>query len=263
MAMARGSFNIGTGGVGFVAVNPYVPFQDIFLGYATVSSYTPNQYQAFDGSTGQQLAFYNDCQYNSTSISNYLEYRLVGCGLKISYAGSVLNEQGSLTLVRNPGSVPIIAPQGQNQLLSIRDNAFTVVKKDISRAITYLPLTAADMAYRNVLTYPGNGGTGNTNCTLLAYVSGGTPGAAMNFEVVQFFEFVGQQVQSTTKSHNDPLGFASIISSVSEAVTVASPQKAEKQLLQRAEGELTGQSGFGALAESLLPLAVKAVGSLI
>lgn len=100
---AKGVAHTGTAGVGFVALNPFVSWNEVLADPARSVYYTGPTFAGTTtsyslGTTGVSAASLNS-EYISTS--NY-KYRLVAAGLRVRYAGTELNRGGRVFCLEEP-----------------------------------------------------------------------------------------------------------------------------------------------------------------
>lgn len=220
---------MGTQGIGFVDMRPFIPFNDIPVANLTAIGYANNFY--ITGPTGPTLQAVNsDSPYSSTSPGLFREYRLVGAGIRVRYIGTELNRSGRVILYRQPGKTGIPSVTNGQTFLSNR-SAATAPSTRSEECVTYVPASPSDLFYIPTDDY-------FKNPTLLIYVDGAVPGTSYEFELVQYFEFVGTNLPMTSKSHSDPVGMAAVTQSIPARVPVTVPAVSENNQLQRAHGSL-------------------------
>lgn len=209
---SRGTFVIGTQGVGFVAINPYavgqpatglalVPFSYTDATYAQ-PYYVPNSGTGTSDPTVDGQLGYLDTPLNigNSNISGF-SYRPVGAGVKARYSGPELTRAGRMIAYREATNQPLETNLNGNELLNNREASITPNDRKYHYA-TWKPALQADLAYRTgqAITYP----------TMIMYIDGATPGTSFEFDIQMWFEVIGRQLPSLTKSHSDPLGMAAV-----------------------------------------------------
>jgi len=188
-AQARGQFFIGTQGIGFVDLRPFVPYNDQVVAQATPILY-PNAF--YIATTGDPSLFtiFNDSPYATTTPGLFREYRLVGAGVRIRYIGTELNRSGRVILYRQPGKTAIPSGTNGTTFLSNR-SAATAPSTRNEEAVTYIPASPSDLFYVS-------GAVAFQQPTILIYIDGAVPGTSYEFELVQYFEFIGTNLPMTT-----------------------------------------------------------------
>jgi hypothetical protein len=248
----RGTFTIGTAGVGWIIVAPHLcsvsSNRALYVGYTddpiitTTAAYTGTNLNYVPGSgpaypTGVQGSNPNSIYaYTDLAQASNRQIRLVGCGLRARYTGTELNRGGRVFLLRQPNNGSIVNAQtGANLTKEV-----TCTTAPVSRTwhhVEYKPEAAQEISYlfNDTWSYI-NGQPVNTPTdfhSMLIYVEGAVAGSAFEFEVVSYFELIGTNLQ-LTQSHSDPVGMGV----VSAAVPIQSPEKPSpsvfKQVLRTA-----------------------------
>jgi len=157
--------------------------------------------------------------------TNNVSYRLVGAGIRVRYMGTELNRGGRILPYRTRMNDPFISTVAGAVLLS--DPQF--ITSPTSRTwhgVTYFPAKSTDMSYSNynvpTTTRGGANALPTDNYYIMGCIIDGAPAtqpfefeAVAHFEVIQQNEYASSgQGGMTTKSHNDPVGFGGIISSI-------------------------------------------------
>lgn len=209
----RGTFNAGTNGFGYLAMNPLCNTNNLSTGWSTT-----NAYAGFVVSGAAAVGNINvlnpRCPFASTAYtSNGIQSRTVGCGLRARYIGTELNRGGRLIVSRYPYGSDV---DGAN-IASLLANPNTI-SVPVSRKwtqVTYVPDDPIQYEYWNqaILQAPGTGGT-RAAMTLIIACDGTVAGNAFEYQVVYFHEFAagvtGAGVPNATPTHSDAEGLSAV-----------------------------------------------------
>jgi len=216
---------VGTQSIGFVAINPFLfGVSDIDCMYWTGTTY--NQaglvQPGFVGVTGLYSGLNNSAYVASTqlgpALKSEIQFRLVGCALRVRYTGTELNKGGKIILARAPGldSVMDLGPSSITtdlDLLQIKDTVQLPCTRSW-KTIAWFPGDKLDFDYiedprSKYLTSDYTNGYAQ-----LVALFTGTPGNSYDFEVMSYFEYRGS-VAAPTKSHSDIVGLSAVRDHVS------------------------------------------------
>lgn len=226
---ARGNGVVGLNGVGYVAINPFNPYAlsigQTISGIVTDATYNSTGYSA---NVPGSVAIATDATQPYTNADNLEQgYRVVGSGLKVCYAGNEMNRQGIWTLARDPSNSPLVSGTTVNTLLGFRETVAIPVDKEW-HAVLYKPATASDLTYApRGLDIDGTAASPKlyfSYPSLVAMLSGGTPGASFQYDCITWFEMTGRGLPALTISESDPIGLSVASSAVSSHQPESSPQ---------------------------------------
>jgi hypothetical protein len=218
---SRGNFNIGLMGVGWAVCNPFNMIQngitgDPITGYseapvvATTGGYNGTTYTFPFTASGLTIGSSNSPFTDAAVASANFQFRLVGSGLRVRYAGSELNRSGRLLMYRERTNNPIPAVANINSLLL--DNYYHTSPVDREwHEISYQPSRTTDISYS---TWLPTTTSANTDYRIqLALIEGAAPNSLWEFEVQSCFEVIyAQSGIDVTTSHSDPTGFGAVLS---------------------------------------------------
>lgn len=226
----RGSFFIGTQGLGFVTLRPRMFFNDNVASYRSLAAYASN---VIDPSLAGVGVSNNDSPYASTVPPlQFRNWRLVGAGIKIRYTGTELNRGGRVVLARMPSGESFQFPVSDSTLLALRStNTAPVTRRPES--VTYYPDTYNAIDYIEGISL-------RLEQSLLIAVVGGVVGSSFEYEYVQHWEVIGDNVLNTSKSESDPMGLGAVIQSIPQRVPSTTPEVAENNMLQKALSAISG-----------------------
>lgn len=212
-AICRGTFSIGTVGIGYVAVDPWLTaFNDRDSVMSTTSAYAGTGYTNGGGGTVKSRT--NSPVAATSNLVRSL--RVVGCGMRIRYAGTEMNRGGRAIAYRQPENMDI--DNSDVPTLLTNPEAVSVPVDRNWHAVSFRPARDFDIAYQlvqNVL---------NPEFSQLLIVSGSTPASSFEFEVKTYFEMIGNSLSNLTRSHSDPAGLAVVNTTLSTHQPTTSPE---------------------------------------
>ena len=178
------------------------------------------------------------------------EWRPVSVGIKLKYAGNVMNRKGQVVLFEEPlnGTTITEANQSQTQLLA-RAEANWSAFGDQEYTVTYHPRSQQDLSYSSEWY---NGATVGgippmadlaQYGTLLICVFGGPVGEPVVFEAASHWECLGSNFPLRTVSDSDPTGFAAAQGIIPQKPSLGGAGEEAWRKLAQATGKLNGQSG--------------------
>jgi len=209
--ICRGTFQVGTQGVGFATIDPWL------LAYgtqpcvrATTATYAAS---TFNPALPDIQSFFGNSVF--THVGDTRDYRVVGCGIRIRYAGNELNRGGRIISYRQPnnGNIP-------GSALDVFLNNLETVTVPVDRewhSSVFKPARAQDISYQNssvVLT---------PEYSQLLLITGATPGTTFEFDAICFFEVVGANLPTLTHSHSDPVGMSVVSTALSTHQPTTTP----------------------------------------
>lgn len=269
----RSQFVIGTLGTGGLAVWPLltaasdpVRTADGLGEYFKVATTTANYAQPdarFAGAQLYTLAAPPEGVLNvnaTTSLFTALDFalarqrsiRLVGSGVKVSYSGSVVDQRGTITFIRNPVARSFLPSSFDDvsELLTSQD-AVRIPLRDMAadsmNGVAYRPLLVTDAQPSFAPFETSSLGAQLTMGSRLGYavlVNGGTPGVTFEIDVVSYFEAYGAALP-VTASDSDPIGHASVMSSLSATPMSANPRETHGTVFARLAQNVLRTSGRG------------------
>lgn len=262
---SRGTFNVGTQGVGGIAFWPFRGFySDTFLVnantndavalVATTATYAQTDHSYLNSGSPAVADATISRLHGVTSPYTAVNFKentrraikLVAAGLRVSYCGKVTDMQGEYTVWRNPGvssAIPGTADTmgdllAQNSASMLRINEQTV-------GVTYFPLRADDLA---AVYEPGyNTGDGSSKmftdplASRLAggiAINGATAGAPFTYEFIGFYEALGVGLPKTP-SHSDPTMISAAVAASAGPVQPNLPLAFKNGLAQIATNALS------------------------
>jgi hypothetical protein len=234
----NGQFVVGTTGVGYVALNPFLGIANDWIdqnpGYinkpavATTAAYDQNGITITPLLfTGARINTYNSSSFFTSAQVETGSMRLVAAGLEVFYTGRTLDQAGALTILQEDGLRPFPV---NNTIESIRNNPRSrtcTVSKDARCYLSYYPTSEAFNSYRPVSVYapsltPTVANTDGVYTPLLIFVTGSTTGTSFQFKVVQYYECQIDGMDASP-SHSDPAGFAAFSSARTQTQTTDDP----------------------------------------
>lgn len=244
-------------GIAFIALNPYLINKNAAVGGSNPDYCAPLMYSNGTG-TGQGYSSYNnrdpahlgglvagtaaaywDSPYTAgeciVALANggNIDWRPVGGGIKIRYAGNVMEREGTITLYEDPnnstymydvgGFVP--PPPGnvvlQSAIIQKSEAAFQSLG-DGEYAVLYHPRNLSDLDYAS--QWSNDLAALSRYDTLYIIINGlGSSSQAFTFEAIMHWEVNGSSVPSRTKTEADPTGLAAVQSALSTKPSLANP----------------------------------------
>jgi hypothetical protein len=225
--ITRGSFAIGTLGIGFVWTNPSLygnaahTTNHCYITY-TASNFASNSLQTSTTIAGVEHAVDSQFPYGK-DISEVRRWRIVGHGLRVRYSGTELNRGGRLVSF-SIDDEDLTASQA-NDLLKNQNSATHPVTRSW-RTVAYRPFDPDQVDYTPL--------TSHRDQQLGFYVEGGTPGSLWEYQTVRFWELLptpDKPVPMTTKSHSDITGLSAARDWIANSIyTLAGPDFYQKGL---------------------------------
>lgn len=273
----RGTLVTQTNGIGFIALNPYLLNNSAATGGTNPSYCAPLMYSDGTGTTlgyssannrdpsnvgglvGGTKGVFWDSPYSAGQCiaglfgDGSLEWRPVGGGVKIRYAGDVMKRQGTILLYEDPNNsqfmfnvgsfLPPIPNNAVNEDLIIKKSecAFQALG-DGDYAVLYHPRNLGDLDYSS---------SWNDDLPALAkydtmyiLISGfGISQQAFTFEAIMHWEAIGSAVSSRTRTEADPNGLAGVQSSLSTKPSLQSPAVQHAMKTKEVVAHLAQESG--------------------
>lgn len=256
---ARGVFSTGTLGAGYIVIDPFqmifndgTPYQGGdghgMLGgaiFCTTKAYTNSGIYMWNvlGAalpTGVVVnnsnSLFSTADWNTALFANRnRQYRLVGCGLRVSYIGSNLYNAGRLVIWRNQGNSPI---EGEANIVSsslLQDlyTSITTVSRG-SKYVYYVPDDPQFIGYHQADTYsPNISGEHVSHHSMGILIDGGSVDPnqqSWEYEAVAYFEAIGTGF-TLSKSEGDPVGHDIVMSSLPNTAPTTSPTQVENSVM--------------------------------
>jgi len=273
---AKGQFaSSGTTGIGFICLNPYMIFGHEGGGhtnnfYSSPILYTDQSYPRGDISTtqarnwnftgtnpsfsgmpvGENPAYWNspwisDATMNANIQAGAIDWRLVGAGLKVKYAGAALTRKGVYILYEDPtnygviiGTVGSSTPKTWGSADLMKEATTSQVAIDErEHCVLWHPRTNGDLDYffdnlqTSINTSIEDRLTGYDNLLIGVFNGDTTEDAGVfTWEAIAHYEFVGPLTPDRTKTHSDIQGMSKVLNLFDSKVptTSASAQYFDK-----------------------------------
>lgn len=237
-ARAKGVFEVGSGGFGYVAAAVFTPangtdsssicFAPII---STTASYPSAGYQyvqgAFSLAPGVVGAWLdspfplNQLQIHQNTPGSGISVRLVGAGIRARFVGSEFHRGGRAYAYRTPTNNSLVDAAtattvviGVNAITRNKETSTVPVDREWHAAL-YRPALPEDLSYgeQDDIHIP-TGGTYPrrlvTGPNLLFMVSGAEPGQTFEYDYVAHFEAIGPGLPGMTQTMSDPIGMAAV-----------------------------------------------------
>jgi len=230
------NYPIQTEGYGGFA--PVVTSTQYFNG-ANFHPATTHDYTAPDGIHNTAQFFYAESPLTRQSMTDNAgavrQYRLVGGGVTIAYAGSEFKRGGQVLLWTNTSAHPFWDDQSLTKLLQ-EPMAVRAAASRRGEAISYMPVTVEEFQYNSMNNWCYPDDTFEINAprvTNVIFITGAEPNQSWTFDCALHWEVIGTGL-SRTSSHNDPIGYAAVVSNRPTMISTKEPEQQEKDWLKGA-----------------------------
>jgi hypothetical protein len=164
---------------------------------------------------------------------------MVGCGIRIHYAGTELNRGGTVVLYRPKSNNQFPTPLAVNTILLAQEAVVAATKRK-TEAVVWAPSDPQDLQYG---TFAAEGGN-----KMLILVTGAVPGVVFNWECVAYFEGISMSRGTYTPSHSDPVGMGAVTSALPVYRPSESPTSNQREVLSAATSNLM-ESASGVVSD--------------
>lgn len=214
---------VGTGGVGGAFISPCVANDDYIVA-ASTSSYSSSTWRVVDGWAAlgsysitemSSLPYAHD-DVNSVNAFTGVRSRLVSCGVRVEYVGTMLNMGGQICGFFDPDHNPVAEvaassyPQWDVATITQRPYAeLEAVRSNMNFEISTFAANPEDTTYQ-MGSYPYataySSSLATTACGVIVVT--GEPGNRFRMELVEHIEYIGTPASSgLSPSHADSKGF--------------------------------------------------------
>lgn len=211
----RGTFNLGTSGIGFFGINPTTCNNVVCTVFSTTLS-VGTAATAFNAFTNTGGTFMSQLPYDTTAfpaVGVGLRARIVAFGVRIKYVGKLMDTNGVAASYEDPDTTDILG-LSWNNLNSLPyttlDRVSTFPHWD--KSVCYSgPTTTAHIEYA-LASQPFGA---------VAWVIGvsGLPNDLYEYEFYQHTEYIGKVVVGKTMSHAEPITYGKILETTKDATT--------------------------------------------
>lgn len=257
----KGIMTIGTAGLGYVVMDPYIPYTSGSNLAYTQSSYPVDYYSLIAG--GVQGAN-NDSPFEPAQFLGAdpnppaNSARLVGAGIKVRYVSSEMQRSGRIICVRQNNNDEFIqgATATSQYFLLNREAISNPVTRDW-HYVVWKPALPSDLAFMTAADLT------NPSVCIMCLVDGATPGTAFEFEAVCWFEVTGTQTPALTRSHSDPIGMSVINSALPAHQPTGSPASNLQNFLREVSTIAKETLSFVGTAKGYVEEGAALIGSLL
>jgi len=253
----RGTMVSQANGIAFIAMNPYLINKGPVVGGTNPDYVAPLMYSDGTGTRTGYSSYNNrdpanvggldpgtkgaywDSPYSAGEVSNALlnegnlDWRPVGGGVKIRYAGNVMEREGTITLYEDPNNSTFMYDVGnflpappnnvveQTAIIQKSEAAFQALG-DGEYAVLYHPRNLSDLDYSS--HWQNDLGALAKYDVMYIIINGlGATSQAFTFEAIMHWEANGSSVPSRTRTEADPNGLAAVQSSLGTKPSLANP----------------------------------------
>jgi hypothetical protein len=199
---ARGTAYTGTAGVGFISLDPRATAaNDQHAIRYTSASYAGTT--IVDGTNPGVSTAVTNAPYASAQIDpDIVQYRVVGCGLRVRYGGTELNRGGFKIAFVDPTHRSVETRDEASLLSEPQAKKLSVTRNWTN--LLYRPVLNSDISF-NSNTTP------DAPYMAVMLVSPDTSIAELfEWEVYSLLEYQGASVRGQTHTNADPVGFAAV-----------------------------------------------------
>jgi len=249
--LVRGTFNIGTGGYGYIGISP-TPTNDALSIRVTSSASVGGAATALSAFTLTGTGIFSKLPYSVADIvtNKQISSRIVACGIRVRYAGKETDRSGLYTALEEQDHSDLFAFT-PNQLQQDFNNSYTVRPSgdgDWDQAVTYSGPTAPHMLdFVNITAWPIQPTDAVTQSTPLVILCQGTPSDLIEFEAVVHVEYIGKKVTAKTVSHADVTSYGKVLETTKEVAA------------ERSLSPSIFQSGFATFVNKMIESAPKLI----
>jgi hypothetical protein len=203
----RSSLAIGSAGFGFVMVDCL----RFGLRDQLAITHSGSTYAAITlPLTGAEVGAINSTNNQSTFLTaqigrggGSLQWRVVGCGLRVRYSGTELNRGGSIVPFRHPENQFIAGYGTGNMLVFQTVRSFPTDRQWHGTAFT--PTSAFDTIYNDAVPVAANTVNVIQDRTIAVAITGAVANNSYEYEIIAYYEIVGSII-GTSPSHSDMAG---------------------------------------------------------
>lgn len=199
----RGTFQIGSSGIGFIMVSPQGVNDEISHRYTSPTSISTTS-APLSATTNIQSNVSANLPYSKIDLDELkIQKRLVAVGVRCKYIGKLMDQQGIVYALEEPD---------HNNILTLSFNQLTQFQytrpdrvgqmKDWDSTASYSgPVSPQELEYAQALV---------TDSILGLVVSGGS-NDNYEYEIVEHYEYIGTKAAGRTPSHADAHAFGKVM----------------------------------------------------
>lgn len=223
-AFARGSFAVGSGNCGFVMVNPLNVLNTSSSGVVVAGTgagwYTDNTF-AGNSVAYPPTAGVNNFSTTSIALSSYAsapadalftrQYRCVGAGIRVRFTGNSLNSNGEAICFREEGNGGALTSVDVGVMLAQQRTIRYTTQMIRNRwsEVIYFPDNPLLLGFLNIPAL--NAQCPFTLSNMIIFVNGGTPDTTFQYEVSIWYEAVGSNWPSLTRTESDVVALGAVL----------------------------------------------------
>lgn len=240
---ARGAFEVGTAGVGWISASPFQPTNNGTVGLWTNAAYNVLGYNSAAPNT---VVYYSNGPYTVAQLNGNVgvNVQIVGCGLRVKYCGPEIEKGGRVLLARQSTGNSLPANMTIAEITNYQSTGLGPAKRQ-DECVIWQPDSPDQFAF---WTY--QDGISNTQ-QLLILVAGGTPGASWEFELVANWCILGANIEGMVQNEADISAMAFINSAAPAANSTDSPKKQLAEAVEKVKENATNDSTLETVANVL------------
>lgn len=254
----RGTFSTGANGWGWIVASPWCTSSD-----NGVAGYTTAPYTAAVGSpiispavvtpnlaviTPTKLPFPSSAY--QTFVSNGVQARVVGTGLRIRYIGSEMARSGQIVALRHLDNETLA---GLNANSMRADSTAKTMQNDREwHYVVYRPTKPTDYEFSPYPCVDSEGPATNYKYPLgfliegTTNTTGGVGAAPFEFELIQYVEYIGE-IGNLTSSHVDVVGMSDVRNSMPDKSAYDNVRAEQLKLARALTTTIADRTGMRAM----------------
>lgn len=205
-----------------------------------VATYIQDGFPATTGDAGTALGNSNSL-YGSGQLgagAAFVQYRVVGAGLRAWYTGAEVDLSGNIICLREPNNTSLVSTT--STLALAYQNCRRVINTSERNVVTvlYMPVGPNDISF-------GSSAAATDYCLGIIFQSKAAVASAFAWEAFAIVEYIGRNVPGRTRSHADPEGFSAVLSSLQNQgdTYVGRISDGATKLIKAAYHEISAMSG--------------------
>lgn len=255
-AFSRGTFTLGTSGVGFIIMSPSTASDTSALAFSTATTVMTTG-TTIAAATNKGYSTFAKLPYTYADVvtNSEVQCRLVGAGVRVRYVGTENGRNGSCIAYEDADHSSI---EEYTWLTMLQENSVKGSRPSgdgsWDASVSYTgPVRPSDLSFVNDDTP-----AGTTNASVMGIMVSGVAGDQYAFEAVVHVEYIGSKVPGKTKTHADAQTYAQALATVKEAAAVSTVVPQDRSSVFESFFKRVGES-----LPQLIPAGVSLVKGLV
>lgn len=225
----KGTFSLGTSGIGFIIIDPSVA-NDAPSGYTSTSASVGTATTPFSSFTNLANILQPALPYATASLAApNLAARIVSVGVRARYSGVVMNRNGTAVCYEEPDHQSLNAFTFSSMLAQQQSEETDVTNWSpqfpgdnwMAQVCQSGPTRPQDVEFVNtafpLTVFP----PGSTHGPFFGIAISGVAGDLWSYEIATHIEYIGSIVPERTPSHSDPTVFGKVLEAAKGITAVA------------------------------------------